>query len=44
MRVASLQRTGLASEAEVLDRVNRVLGPVEMVDDASVRRQACRIP
>lgn len=43
MRVASLKRTGLASEAEVLDRVNRVLGPVEMVDDASVRPHACRI-
>ena len=43
MRLASGQRSGLASEAEVLDRVNRVLGPVEIVDDASVRPHFCRI-
>ena len=43
MRAVSLQRSGLASEPEVLDRVNRVLGPVDIVDDASVRPQVCRI-
>jgi len=43
MRLSTLRRPGLASEAEVLDRVNRVLGPVEILDDASVRPQVCRI-
>jgi len=37
MREAVLSRVGLASEAEVLDRVHRVLGPVEVVDDQSRR-------
>ena len=43
MRLGTLRRPGLASEAEVLDRVHRVLGPVEILDDASVRPQVCRI-
>ena len=43
MRVGILRRPGLASEAEVLDRVHRVLGPVELLDDVSVRPQVCRI-
>lgn len=33
MRDAVLGRAGLASDAEVLDRVNRVLGPVDVADD-----------
>jgi len=37
MRETVLGRVGLASEAEVLDRVHRVLGPVEVVDDQSLR-------
>ena len=37
MRETVLGRVGLASEAEVLDRVHRVLGPVEVVDDQSRR-------
>jgi Ser/Thr protein kinase RdoA (MazF antagonist) len=43
MRVGILRRPGLASEAEVLDRVHRVLGPVELLDDVSVRPQVCKI-
>jgi len=43
VRAASLRRPGLASEAEVLDRVHRVLGPIEIVEDVSVRPKACRI-
>ena len=43
MRVGILRRPGLASEADVLDRVHRVLGPVELLDDVSVRPQVCRI-
>lgn len=36
MRIAPLRRAGLASDAEVLDRVHRVLGPVEVAEDVSV--------
>ena len=36
MRVVPLRRTGVASEAEVLDRVHRVLGPVDVAEDVSV--------
>jgi Ser/Thr protein kinase RdoA (MazF antagonist) len=43
VRVSSVRRPGLSSEAEVLDRVNRVLGPVGIIDDVSVRPKACRI-
>ena len=43
MPAGTLRRPGLASEAEVLDRVHRVLGPVELLDDVSVRPQVCRI-
>jgi len=35
MPAGTLRRPGLASEAEVLDRVHRVLGPVELLDDVS---------
>jgi len=37
MRETVLGRIGLASDAEVLDRVNRVLGPVDVADDQSLR-------
>ena len=37
MRETVLGRVGLASDAEVLDRVNRVLGPVDVADDQSLR-------
>lgn len=37
MRDTVLGRAGLASDAEVLDRVNRVLGPVDVADDESLR-------
>jgi len=36
VRVVPLRRTGVASEAEVLDRVHRVLGPVDVAEDVSV--------
>lgn len=34
---------GIASEAEVLDRVHRVLGPVEVVEDVSIRPHQMRV-
>jgi tRNA A-37 threonylcarbamoyl transferase component Bud32 len=37
MRETVLGRAGLASDAEVLDRVHRVLGPVNVADDQSLR-------
>jgi tRNA A-37 threonylcarbamoyl transferase component Bud32 len=37
MRETVLGRAGLASDAEVLDRVHRVLGPVDVADDQSLR-------
>ena len=37
MHDAVMSRAGLASEAEVLDRVHRVLGPVDVADDQSLR-------
>ena len=37
MRQQVLGRAGLASEAEVLDRVNRILGPVTVAADVSQR-------
>jgi len=43
MRVATARVLGMASEAEVLDRVNRVLGPVEVVGDLSTRPTTCRV-
>ncbi|MFT6973178.1 MAG: hypothetical protein ACJAV4_000394 [Pontimonas sp.] len=43
MRAASVRGLGLASEPEILDRVHRVLGPIEIVEDVSVRRKASRI-
>lgn len=43
MRIAPPRRAGLASEPEVLDRVNHVLGPVVVIDDLSVRPQVCRV-
>jgi len=43
VRIAPPRRAGLASEPEVLDRVNHVLGPVVVIDDLSVRPQVCRV-
>ncbi len=43
MRDTVLGRAGLASDAEVLDRVNRVLGPVDVVDDESPRPASGRV-
>lgn len=43
MREGVLSRSGLTSDAEVLDRVNRVLGPVDVVRDESVRPQHGRV-
>ena len=43
MRDAVLGRAGLASDAEVLNRVNRVLGPVDVTDDESVRPTAGKV-
>jgi len=43
MRGATTRASGLASEAEVLDRVNRVLGPVEVAEDFSTRAHLGRV-
>lgn len=43
MREGLLSRAGLASEAEVLDKVNRVLGPVDVLSDESVRPHLGRV-
>jgi hypothetical protein len=43
VRSAPPRRLGLASDAEVLDRVNRVLGPVEVLDDLSPRPSIGRV-
>jgi len=43
MRSAPTRRSGLASDAEVLDRVHRVLGPVDVVDEPSVSSQHRRV-
>ena len=43
MRSAPPRRAGLASDAEVLDRVNRVLGPVDVADDFSPRPHSGRV-
>jgi Ser/Thr protein kinase RdoA (MazF antagonist) len=43
MRVATTRQSGLASDAEVLDRVNRVLGPVEVAEDLSTRAHLGRV-
>lgn len=43
MRSAPPRRLGLASDAEVLDRVSRVLGPVDVVDDLSPRPDSGRV-
>jgi Ser/Thr protein kinase RdoA (MazF antagonist) len=43
VRIAPLRRAGLASEAEVLDRVHRVLGPVEVSEDVSVTPSRGRV-
>lgn len=43
MRSAPPRRLGLASDAEVLDRVSRVLGPVDVVDDLSPRPHSGRV-
>lgn len=43
MRDTVLGRAGLASDAEVLDRVNRVLGPVDVADDESLRPTAGKV-
>lgn len=37
LRETVLGRAGLASDAEVLDRVHRVLGPVDVADNQSLR-------
>jgi hypothetical protein len=37
VRIAPVRRQGLASEAEVLDRVHRVLGPVDVAEDLTSR-------
>lgn len=43
MRDTVLGRAGLASDAEVLERVNRVLGPVDVADDESLRPTAGKV-
>lgn len=43
MRIAPLRRAGVASEAEVLDRVNRVLGPVSVAEEVSVSPNKGRV-
>jgi len=43
MRVATTRVSGLASDAEVLDRVHRVLGPVEVEQELSTRPQLGRV-
>ena len=43
MREKVLGHVGLASDAEVLDRVNRVLGPVQVADDQSLRPTVCKV-
>ena len=43
MRIAPSRRQGLASDAEVLDRVNRVLGPVEVADDLTASPLVARV-
>jgi hypothetical protein len=43
VRIASPRRQGLASDAEVLDRVNRVLGPVEVAEDLTASPLVARV-
>jgi len=43
VRIAPSRRQGLASDAEVLDRVNRVLGPVEVADDLTASPLVARV-
>lgn len=43
MPVTAVRSQGIASDAEVLDRVHRVLGPVEVAEDLSVRPQSGRV-
>jgi len=43
MRQSITRAAGMASDAEVLDRVHRVLGPVEVVEDLSSRPQSGRV-
>ncbi len=43
MRATTMRRPGLSSDAEVLDRVHRVLGPVEVVEDFSPRPKFGRV-
>lgn len=43
MRIAPPRRHGLASDAEVLDRVNRVLGPVEVAEDLTAQPLVARV-
>lgn len=43
MRSAPPRRLGLASDAEVLDRVHRVLGPVDVVEDLSRQPRGARV-
>jgi tRNA A-37 threonylcarbamoyl transferase component Bud32 len=43
MRETILGRAGLASDAEVLDRVHSVLGPVDVAEDQSLRPHAGKV-
>lgn len=43
LRIAPPRRQGLASDAEVLDRVNRVLGPVEVAEDLTAQPLVSRV-
>lgn len=43
MRIAPTRRHGLASDAEVLDRVNRVLGPVEVAEELTAQPLVARV-
>lgn len=43
MRDMATRAQGIASDAEVLDRVHRVLGPVDVVEDVSSRPQSGRV-
>ncbi|MBT5616378.1 MAG: aminoglycoside phosphotransferase family protein [Microbacteriaceae bacterium] len=43
MRTITSRRPGLSSEAEVLDRVHRTLGPVDVVEDRSPRPNTGRL-
>lgn len=43
MRGSTLGRAGIASEAEILDRADNVLGPITVLQDQSLRSQIGRV-